>query len=71
MEYHRSGLFVSDSKMGTIFLISFCFGLATGHFRGPHHPRSSVSHHHYTPETDAIKLTQDDELLHDATWEIK
>ncbi|KAG5308671.1 MCFD2 protein, partial [Acromyrmex insinuator] len=45
----------------------FCLGLATGHFRGPHHPRSSVSHHHYTPDSDAIKLTQDDELLHDAT----
>ncbi|KYQ52774.1 Multiple coagulation factor deficiency protein 2 like protein [Trachymyrmex zeteki] len=45
----------------------FCLGLSTGHFRGPHHPRSSVSHHHYTPDSDAIKLTQDDELLHDAT----
>ncbi|KYN11314.1 Multiple coagulation factor deficiency protein 2 like protein [Trachymyrmex cornetzi] len=53
--------------METIFLISFCLGLVTGHFRGPHHPRSSVSHHHYTPDSDAIKLTQDDELLHDAT----
>ncbi|XP_012525242.1 multiple coagulation factor deficiency protein 2 homolog [Monomorium pharaonis] len=53
--------------MRTIFLISFCLGLTTGHFRGPHHPRSSVSHHHYVPEKDAIKLTQDDELLHDTT----
>ncbi|KYN04295.1 Multiple coagulation factor deficiency protein 2 like protein [Cyphomyrmex costatus] len=45
----------------------FCLGLATGQFRGPHHPRSSVSHHHYTPNSNTIKLTQDDELLHDAT----
>ncbi|XP_011697872.1 PREDICTED: multiple coagulation factor deficiency protein 2 homolog [Wasmannia auropunctata] len=53
--------------MRTIFLINFCFGLAIGHFRGPHHPRSSVSHHHYTPDTNALKLTQDDQLLHDTT----
>ncbi|XP_032457830.1 multiple coagulation factor deficiency protein 2 homolog isoform X2 [Nasonia vitripennis] len=33
-------------------------------FRGPHHPRSSISHHHYSPQSE-IKLTQDDELLHD------
>ncbi|KAL0123552.1 hypothetical protein PUN28_005810 [Cardiocondyla obscurior] len=52
--------------MGTIFLISIYLGLVTGHFRGPHHPRSSVSHHHYTPQND-VKLTQDAELLHDAT----
>ncbi|OXU23312.1 hypothetical protein TSAR_013499 [Trichomalopsis sarcophagae] len=37
--------------------IAFCF-------RGPHHPRSSISHHHYSPQSE-IKLTQDDELLHD------
>ncbi|XP_011643434.1 multiple coagulation factor deficiency protein 2 homolog [Pogonomyrmex barbatus] len=55
----------TDSKMEIIFLISFCLGLATG-FRGPHHPRSSVSHHHYTPQKE-VKLTQDAELLHDAT----
>ncbi|XP_011877062.1 PREDICTED: multiple coagulation factor deficiency protein 2 homolog isoform X3 [Vollenhovia emeryi] len=52
--------------MGTILFISFCLGLATGHFRGPHHPRSSVSHQHYTPQSE-VKLTQDAELLHDAT----
>ncbi|XP_024873954.1 multiple coagulation factor deficiency protein 2 homolog [Temnothorax curvispinosus] len=52
--------------MGTIFLISFYLGLATGHFRGPHHPKSSVSHHHHAPQND-VKLTQDAELLHDAT----
>lgn len=34
-------------------------------FRGPHHPKSSVSHHHYVPIKD-VKLTQDEELLHDA-----
>lgn len=33
-------------------------------FRGPHHPRSSVSHHHYVPQGN-IKLTQDSQLLHD------
>ncbi|XP_067203228.1 multiple coagulation factor deficiency protein 2 homolog isoform X2 [Linepithema humile] len=52
--------------MGTIFLISLWLGLTSGHFRGPHHPRSSVSHHHYTPQNE-VKLTQDSELLHDAT----
>jgi len=33
-------------------------------FRGPHHPKSSVSHHHYVPIKN-VKLTQDEELLHD------
>lgn len=56
-----------DSRMKTIFVISLCLGLTTGHFRGPHHPKSSVSHHHYTPQKE-IKLTEDSELLHDATW---
>ncbi|KAH0947178.1 hypothetical protein HN011_000192 [Eciton burchellii] len=40
--------------------------MATAHFRGPHHPRSGLSHHHYTPQNN-IKLTQDTELLHDTT----
>ncbi|XP_029658764.1 multiple coagulation factor deficiency protein 2 homolog [Formica exsecta] len=52
--------------MEMILLINLCLGLATGHFRGPHHPKSSISHHHYTPQNE-IKLTQDSELLHDAT----
>ncbi|XP_033209156.1 multiple coagulation factor deficiency protein 2 homolog [Belonocnema kinseyi] len=46
-------------------LISFYSGVALG-FRGPHHPRSSVSHHHYSPQKE-VKLTQDAELLHDAS----
>ncbi|XP_034943458.1 multiple coagulation factor deficiency protein 2 homolog [Chelonus insularis] len=33
-------------------------------FRGPHHPQSSVSHHHYAPQAD-VKLTHDSQLLHD------
>ncbi|XP_063993369.1 multiple coagulation factor deficiency protein 2 homolog [Diachasmimorpha longicaudata] len=37
---------------------------AVGGFRGPHHPRGSASHHHYTPQRD-VKLTQDAQLLHD------
>ncbi|KAH0548805.1 multiple coagulation factor deficiency protein 2 homolog [Cotesia glomerata] len=51
--------------MGLEILIFFAAYLqsSTG-FRGPHHPKSSVSHHHYTPQGD-IKLTQDSELLHD------
>lgn len=55
--------------MIAIFLIGPWIGLqlicVTG-IRGPHHPKSTVSHHHYTPQTE-IKLTQDSELLHDAT----
>lgn len=47
-----------------IFFV-MCLGVASG-FRGPHHPKSSVSHHHYAPQKD-VKLTQDSELLHDAT----
>jgi hypothetical protein len=35
-------------------------------FRGPHHPKSSISHHHYAPQ-GKLKLTQDEELLHDTT----
>ncbi|XP_012285003.1 multiple coagulation factor deficiency protein 2 homolog [Orussus abietinus] len=46
-------------------LLGLCSG-STWAFRGPHHPRSSVSHHHYAPQKD-VKLTQDAELLHDAT----
>lgn len=51
--------------MEVILLINLWLGLVTG-FRGPHHPKSSISHHHYTPQNE-IKLTQDSELLHDAT----
>lgn len=46
-----------------IFLIGMCLGYTIA-FRGPHHPRSSVSHHHYVPQGD-VKLTQDSQLLHD------
>ncbi|XP_043285279.1 multiple coagulation factor deficiency protein 2 homolog [Venturia canescens] len=35
-------------------------------FRGPHHPRSSVLHNHYVPEP-SVKITQNEELLQDAT----
>ncbi|GAB1863965.1 Multiple coagulation factor deficiency protein 2-like protein [Camponotus japonicus] len=52
--------------MEVILLITLWLGLATGHFRGPHHPKSGISHHHYTPQNE-IKLTQDSELLHDTT----
>ncbi|EZA46438.1 multiple coagulation factor deficiency protein 2 homolog [Ooceraea biroi] len=52
--------------MAVLLVISLCLGMVTGHFRGPHHPKSSVSHHHYKPQND-IKLTQDTELLHDTT----
>ena len=33
-------------------------------FRGPHHPRGEAKRHHYIPKND-IRLTQDEELLHD------
>ncbi|KAG7198077.1 hypothetical protein KM043_018245 [Ampulex compressa] len=52
-------------QMVAVLLISLCIGVTSG-FRGPHHPKSSVSHHHYVPQSN-IKLTQDTELLHDAT----
>lgn len=55
--------------MGEIFLIGSWISLlvvcANG-IRGPHHPKSTVSHHHYIPQNE-VKLTQDSELLHDAT----
>ncbi|XP_035735147.1 multiple coagulation factor deficiency protein 2 homolog [Vespa mandarinia] len=47
------------------FFLGLCIASAVG-LRGPHHPRSSVSHHHYSPHK-GVKLTQDTELLHDAT----
>lgn len=50
-------------------VLAFFFGLciaAVAGLRGPHHPKSAVSHHHYSPQKD-VKLTQDIELLHDAT----
>lgn len=48
-----------------LLLISLHSGITLG-FRGPHHPQSSVSHHHYAPQKD-IKLTQDAQLLHDTS----
>lgn len=51
--------------MVAIFLITLWVGLSSG-FRGPHHPKSSVSHHHYAPQKN-VKITQDAELLQDAT----
>ncbi|XP_014476295.1 PREDICTED: multiple coagulation factor deficiency protein 2 homolog isoform X2 [Dinoponera quadriceps] len=55
--------------MGETLLIGLWISLlmvyANG-IRGPHHPKSTVSHHHYTPQNE-IKLTQDSDLLHDAT----
>ncbi|CAK9813087.1 Multiple coagulation factor deficiency protein 2 homolog [Anthophora plagiata] len=46
-------------------LIGFCIGFSDG-LRGPHHPNSAVSHHHYSPQK-GVKITQDAELLQDAT----
>ncbi|XP_012343923.1 multiple coagulation factor deficiency protein 2 homolog isoform X2 [Apis florea] len=46
-------------------MIGLCIGFSTS-LRGPHHPRSAVSHHHYAPQKD-VKITQDTELLQDAT----
>ncbi|XP_011505808.1 PREDICTED: multiple coagulation factor deficiency protein 2 homolog [Ceratosolen solmsi marchali] len=54
--------------MLVLLLIVFVLNVASS-FRGPHHPRSSISHHHYTPQGH-VKLTQDEELLHD-TMHIK
>nr|XP_012135369.1 PREDICTED: multiple coagulation factor deficiency protein 2 homolog isoform X2 [Megachile rotundata]XP_012135370.1 PREDICTED: multiple coagulation factor deficiency protein 2 homolog isoform X2 [Megachile rotundata] len=51
--------------MLTTLVIGLCIGFSNG-FRGPHHPRSAVSHHHYAPQKN-IKITQDAELLQDAT----
>ncbi|KZC11547.1 PREDICTED: multiple coagulation factor deficiency protein 2 homolog [Dufourea novaeangliae] len=50
--------------MITTILMSLCVGVSNG-FRGPHHPRSAVSHHHYTPQKN-VKITQDTNLLQDA-----
>lgn len=51
--------------MVLVFLFGLCIAFAAG-LRGPHHPKCTVSHHHYTAHKD-VKLTQDIELLHDAT----
>ncbi|XP_031849282.1 multiple coagulation factor deficiency protein 2 homolog [Nomia melanderi] len=51
--------------MITIILISLYAGFSNG-FRGPHHPRSAVSHHHYSPQKN-VKITQDTNLLQDTT----
>lgn len=51
--------------MITTIMIGLCIGFSTS-LRGPHHPRSAVSHHHYAPQKD-VKITQDTELLQDAT----
>ncbi|XP_011303917.1 multiple coagulation factor deficiency protein 2 homolog [Fopius arisanus] len=50
-------------EMFGLIVIGTCLCAVYG-FRGPHHPRGSVSHHHYTPQRD-VKLTQDTQLLHD------
>ncbi|EFN86199.1 Multiple coagulation factor deficiency protein 2-like protein [Harpegnathos saltator] len=55
--------------MGEIFLIGLWISLlvsCTNSIRGPHHPKSTLSHHHYTPR-NKVKLTEDSELLHDVT----
>ncbi|XP_003400155.1 multiple coagulation factor deficiency protein 2 homolog [Bombus terrestris] len=46
-------------------LIGLVVGISDG-LRGPHHPRSPVSHHHYVPQKD-VKITKDAQLLQDAT----
>ncbi|KAK2582278.1 hypothetical protein KPH14_004621 [Odynerus spinipes] len=46
-------------------VLGLCIASVAG-LRGPHHPKSTVSHHHYSPQKD-VKLTQDTNLLHDAT----
>ncbi|XP_078043219.1 multiple coagulation factor deficiency protein 2 homolog isoform X2 [Augochlora pura] len=51
--------------MITIILMVLYAGFSNG-LRGPHHPRSTVSHHHYAPQKD-VKITQDTNLLQDAT----
>ncbi|XP_016910772.3 multiple coagulation factor deficiency protein 2 homolog isoform X1 [Apis cerana] len=56
---------VKSRQMITTIMIGLCIGFSTG-LRGPHHPRSAVSHHHYAPQKD-VKITQDTELLQDAT----
>ncbi|KAJ8669843.1 hypothetical protein QAD02_001102 [Eretmocerus hayati] len=48
-----------------IFMASFLVHSAST-FRGPHHPKSSISHHHHVPKLET-KLTQDQELLHDVS----
>ncbi|XP_076765401.1 multiple coagulation factor deficiency protein 2 homolog [Xylocopa sonorina] len=51
--------------MITTIVIVLCVGASDG-FRGPHHPRSAASHHHYAPQKD-VKITQDAQLLQDTT----
>ncbi|XP_006622108.1 multiple coagulation factor deficiency protein 2 homolog isoform X1 [Apis dorsata] len=56
---------IKSRQMITTIMIGLCIGFSTG-LRGPHHPRSAVSHHHYAPQKE-VKITQDTELLQDAT----
>ncbi|XP_034189627.1 multiple coagulation factor deficiency protein 2 homolog isoform X1 [Osmia lignaria lignaria] len=56
---------MEDEQMLTTLFIGLCIGSSNG-FRGPHHPRSDISHHHYSPQKN-IKITQDANLLQDAT----
>ncbi|XP_003695118.2 multiple coagulation factor deficiency protein 2 homolog isoform X1 [Apis florea] len=56
---------VKSRQMIITIMIGLCIGFSTS-LRGPHHPRSAVSHHHYAPQKD-VKITQDTELLQDAT----
>lgn len=56
---------VTDKQMIPTILIGLVVGISNG-LRGPHHPRSPVSHHHYVPQKD-VKITQDAQLLQDAT----
>ncbi|XP_048511075.1 multiple coagulation factor deficiency protein 2 homolog isoform X3 [Athalia rosae] len=55
-----------DDVMLLPILLGVIVDFAIG-FRGPHHPKSGVSHHHYAPQQDGLKITQDTELLHDAS----
>ncbi|XP_046430305.1 multiple coagulation factor deficiency protein 2 homolog isoform X2 [Neodiprion fabricii] len=67
---HREPREASDSRKARQMLLLVLAGLfvefSVG-FRGPHHPKSGISHHHYAPQKDGLKLTQDAELLHDAS----
>ncbi|XP_046625867.1 multiple coagulation factor deficiency protein 2 homolog isoform X1 [Neodiprion virginianus] len=55
-----------EAKMLLLVLAGLFVEFSVG-FRGPHHPKSGISHHHYAPQKDGLKLTQDAELLHDAS----
>ncbi|XP_025835244.1 multiple coagulation factor deficiency protein 2 homolog [Agrilus planipennis] len=55
--------------MLSAMLVIFLYVMSLSEERGPHHPRGSkvVKYHsHYRPKREAeVKLTQDEELLHD------